>query len=502
MKMTILVVDDEPRILSSLAALFDGQGHTTYTFSSGEECTAFLSKQTADVIFLDVVLPGMDGLETLVRIRDLASGARVMMMSGQADLAQAVKAAKLGAVNFFEKPLNPDHILLSLDAIGEQIALERKAALLEKELDLENAIIGDSPVMKQLLEGIAKAAPSDGRVLITGEMGTGKELVARAIHRRSGRKGLFVSLNCAALPGTLVESELFGYEKGAFTGALRPKPGRFETADGGTLFLDEIGDMGLDTQAKLLRVLEENEAVRLGGSAPYKFHVRIIAATNKDLSEEIRQRRFREDLFYRLNVIPLECPPLRERWSDIPMLARYYLARICGGTGRGMKDWGEGALDLFSAYSWPGNVRELRNAVERLVIMAEGRMIEAEEVRSVLYGRPVTAYGGPEGRETLLDVLPGGAVRPDSAHQAGVEGTASRPDGAILQPEGKVHETSGEDPWLTEGAASFRERVEQYEKRILSSGFAQTGGNVSLLARMLKMDRSNLHRKLKQYGIK
>lgn len=295
--MRILVVDDEHRIRSSLRGLLRDEGYTVEDCESGERCVERVREEGFDVVLLDVVLNGMDGLETLRRIRQIAPMTKVLMMSGQSDLSTAVRATKLGAHNFFEKPLNPDRVLLELKNIADQMVLEQRVASLENLMGWEEEMVGDSPVMRCLREAITKAAPSDGRVFIFGENGTGKELVARAIHRESSRsRRPFVSLNCAALPRDLVESELFGYEKGAFTGAVRRKPGRFETADGGTLFLDEVGDMALETQAKLLRVLEENEAVRLGGNTPYRFDVRIISATNKNLTREIEEGRFRNDL--------------------------------------------------------------------------------------------------------------------------------------------------------------------------------------------------------------
>ncbi|MFH1942263.1 MAG: sigma-54 dependent transcriptional regulator [bacterium] len=450
--MRVLIVDDEPRIRSSVEGLLREEGYVVESCETGEKCLELAQKETFDVVLLDVVLPRMDGLEVLERLKKAASGMKVLMMSGRADLSTAVRATKLGAHDFFEKPLNPDRVLLALKNISDRMVLERRVVSLESLMDQEDEMVGDSLPMRRLRETILRAAPSEGRVLIYGENGTGKELVARAIHRGSSRKDRpFVSLNCAALPKDLVESELFGYEKGAFTGAIRRKPGRFETADGGSLFLDEIGDMSLDTQAKLLRVLEENEAVRLGGDTPYRFDVRILSATNKNLSAEIEAGRFREDLFYRLNVVPLTVPPLRERKEDIPLLARYFLRRICERTGKGMKKWAEGTVGVLQAYAWPGNVRELRNFVERLVIMSVGDTIETEEV---------------------AESLP---------H------TQRFPEERIPRP--------AED-------LSLKEMIEGFEREVLVRGYSDSGGNVSKLARKLKIDRANLHRKLKSYGIR
>ena len=451
--MRLLIVDDEPRIRSSLGGLLRDEGYVVDSCESGERGLELLQKEGFDVVLLDVVLPGMDGLEALERIRKITDRTKVLMMSGQADISMAVRATKLGALDFFEKPLNPDRVLLALKNIVDRMVLEQRVDSLESMVDQEREMIGDSSPMQHLREIILKAAPTDGRVLIFGENGTGKELVARAIHRGSNRRHRpFVSLNCAALPRDLVESELFGYEKGAFTGAVRRKPGHFETAEGGSLFLDEVGDMALETQAKLLRVLEENEAVRLGGDRPYRFDVRIISATNKNLTKVIEEGRFREDLLYRLNVVPLEVPALREHKEDIPLLAHHFLRRICQRTGKGMKHWGQGSVEILQSYSWPGNVRELKNFVERLVIMSGGDTITTEEVAKTLPASP-----------------------------------SESPETKIL--------VEKED-------LSLKEMVERFERDLLIRGYREVGGNVSGLARKLKIDRANLHRKLKSYGIK
>ncbi len=454
MTLRILVVDDEPNVRGSLEGLLSDEGYHVRSCKSGEEGVKSIEKDYADIVLLDVLLPGMDGIEVLKKIKTVSPQTEVLMMSGHSDLSTAVQATKLGAQNFFEKPLHPDHLILELKSIVNKINLEKRVATLENLLDQEEEMVGDSMAMKKLQKEIDKAAPSDGRILIFGENGAGKELVARAIHRKSHRRECpFVSLNCAALPQELVESELFGYEKGAFTGAVQSKPGRFEMADKGTLFLDEIGDMKLDTQAKLLRVLEENEAMRLGGKRPYSFDVRFIAATNKHLSNEIEKGHFRKDLFYRLNVIPLEVVPLRERKEDIVPLSHHFIQRISEKTGKGIKKWGTGAIKVFQSYSWPGNVRELRNMIERLVIMSEHEIIGIEEV---------------------VENLPKTTTYPQASQI----------------PDSHQHDLS------------FRERIAHLEKEILENGFRETGGNVSELARKLKIDRANLHRKLKSYGIK
>lgn len=449
--MKILIIDDEPHICKALQGLLTDQGYEAAFCQNGAEGRRALKQDSYDVLFLDVMLPDANGIEILESVVHTYPRIRVMMMSGHADMATAVQATKLGAHTFFEKPLNPDRVLLELEHLRKQRQLHNQLISMEQQA-FDQTILGDSDVMLDLKRGLIKASPSEGRVLILGENGTGKELVARGIHQQSHRsEGPFVSLNCAALPEPLVESELFGYEKGAFTGALQQKAGRFELADGGTLFLDEVGDMGLATQAKLLRVLEEHEAVRVGGSRPYRFDVRVIAATNKDLLVAIEAGEFREDLYYRLNVIPIQVPPLRNRGQDVELLAKAFMHAFCEKTGRMVPQWQEDALELLQNYGWPGNVRELRNVIERLFIMNDGPTISADLIR-----------------ETLPQ-----AVR--------LQSSAPR-----------SHELGG----------SLRDMLNAYEKSLLETGFRETDGNVSELARRLQIDRANLHRKLRQYHIK
>jgi two-component system nitrogen regulation response regulator NtrX len=450
----ILIVDDEPNIRVSLEGLLMDEGHAVASCPDGESALERTGRETFDAILLDVMLPGMSGLEVIRRIRKSDPDAAVIMMSGHADTATAVAAVQAGARQFMEKPVDPDRLLFELRNLEKHRALASRVASLEGLVEGERRLVGESEAMTRLLADVAKAAPSDGRVLIFGENGTGKELVARMVHDASNRREKpFVSLNCAAVPQALVESELFGYEKGAFTGAGSRKPGLFETAHCGTLFLDEIGDMPAETQAKLLRVLQEGEAVRVGGTSAVRFDVRVIAATNKDLGREIGEGRFREDLFYRLNVIPLHVPPLRERGDDVILLARVFLERLGRSTGKGMMEWNPKALELLRRYAWPGNVRELRNVVERLVIMSGSRVIsEADAAAALPAGKPAA---------------------------------------------GSLPSSSQADPEL-----SLAENLARYEKALLEEGLRETGGNVSLLSRKLKTDRANLHRKLKSYGIK
>ena len=349
-----------------------------------------------DLVFLDIFMSHMDGLETLTELKRLRPEATVVMISGHGTIETAVKATRLGAYDFIEKPLSLEKTLITMSRALEHGRLERENAVLRSRLDERAEIIGESDVMRRLREHIATAAPSTGRVLIHGENGSGKELVARAIHALSARREApFVEVNCAAIPEELIESELFGHERGAFTGALARRRGKFETADTGTVFLDEIGDMSLKTQAKVLRALEEQAFERVGGRETLKVDVRVIAASNRDLPSLIAQGAFREDLFYRLNVIPIEVPPLRARTEDVPALVEHFIRVFCAENGKRLKTVAPGALTWFMTYEWPGNVRELRNMVERLVIMVPGDTIGADDLPPPLRpkGEPAAAVG-------------------------------------------------------------------------------------------------------------
>ncbi len=448
--MHILVADDDQNICESLSWLLKSEGHSVRVCGSGEEAVALCRQEPFELVFLDVMMPGMGGLAALSQIMSEQPQVKVVMISGQADLSMAVQATRAGAYDFLEKPLHPEKVILEVAHLRKEMQIHTQVNTLRKLVDQEYQLVGKSPVMQMLRRTIEKAAPSEGRILVFGENGTGKEMVAREIHRASLRADKpFVQLNCAALPKELIESELFGYEKGAFTGATQRKPGLIEQADGGTLLLDEVGDMALETQAKLLRVLQENEYYRVGGTAPQRFDVRIIAATNKDLQAEIDLGRFRQDLYFRLHVIPITVPPLRAHLEDMPELAGHFVALVCQRNGKKMKTLTPQALAALQSYSWPGNVRELRNIIERLVIMVEKEVMDAEEVR------PVIGVGTAE-----------------------VEGM---PAIAFDQP--------------------LRDQLQAYERSILLRGLQQFNGNISRLAAALQTDRANLHRKLRQYGI-
>jgi two-component system nitrogen regulation response regulator NtrX len=367
---SILVVDDERDIRESLRGILEDEGYTVLLADSGEACLEQLRKRSCEVVLLDVWLPGIDGLETLGRIRQIEEPPEVIMISGHGTIETAVRATKLGAFDFLEKPLSLERTLIVLKNALDAHRLRRENTEFKKQTVAKSVIAGESIPMKALRQQISVMAPTNGRVLIYGESGTGKELVAHAIHAHSLRKeNLFVEVNCAAIPEDWIESELFGHRKDALPAATSDKEGKFEKANEGTLFLDEVGDMSLKTQSKVLRALDEQKFTRVGDDDAIKVDVRVIAATNKDLEEEISRGNFREDLFYRLNVIPFYVPPLRERKEDIPLLARHFLKQFSSAYSRRSHEIAEDAVDVLTRYSWPGNVRELRNVIERLVIM-------------------------------------------------------------------------------------------------------------------------------------
>src|SRR5918911_1563829 len=402
MKPTILIVDDEAGVRSALSGVLRDEGYEVEAVDSGEACLDRVARAPYDVIVLDIWLPGLDGLATLARLKERRVDAPVVMISGHGNIESAVRAIKMGAFDFVEKPLSLEKTVLVVNNALRQRRLEAENRALRAKVDRHQAMVGESYAMRQLREQVAMAAPTNGRVLIYGENGTGKELVARTVHALSRRRaGAFVEVNCAAIPEELIESELFGHVRGAFTGAVADRRGKFEAADGGTIFLDEIGDMSVKTQAKVLRVLQEQMLEPVGGTTSIKVDVRVLAATNKDLQAEIRAGHFREDLYFRLNVIPIFVPALRDRQEDIPLLADHFMAEFAREYGRRLKNFESGARAVLQQYPWPGNVRELRNVIERLMIMVPGDSILAGDLSFLdpaALSRPATALEPPAER--------------------------------------------------------------------------------------------------------
>ena len=396
---TILLVDDEPGVRSALGGVLRDEGYDVDAVDSGEACLECLGRQAYDVVVLDIWLPGMDGLATFARMRERSIDSQVVMISGHGNIESAVKAIKMGAFDFVEKPLSLEKTVLVIRNALRQRRLEAENQALRARVDAQHTMVGESLAMTHLREQVAMAAPTNGRVLIYGDNGTGKELVARNIHEMSRRRaGPFIEVNCAAIPEELIESELFGHVRGAFTGAVADRRGKFELAHGGTIFLDEIGDMTLKTQAKVLRVLQEQVMMPVGGSSRVRVDARVLAATNKDLPVEIRAGRFREDLYFRLNVVPIFVPALRDRQEDIPLLAEHFMAMLAREYGRRPKVFETDAIAALQRYAWPGNVRELRNLVERLMIMVPGERVAARDLTFLDQGTLGTVEAAAPGR--------------------------------------------------------------------------------------------------------
>ena len=450
MSNRVLVIDDEGGIREAVRQVLDYEGWQVKTASSGGEGLSLYSEFRPHVVLLDVKMAGLDGLDTLSRLRDLDPPATVVMISGHGSIADAVQATHRGAFDFLEKPLDTDRLLVTLRNALQHSALSGENRELRRVLDERYPMVGDSPALEQVRALIDRVGPTNARVLIRGENGSGKELVARALHQASARRErAFVEVNCAAIPSELIESELFGHMKGSFTGAFADRVGKFELADGGTLFLDEIGDMSLSAQAKVLRVLQEGTVTRIGASKSSEVDVRVLAATNKWLEQEIEAGRFREDLYHRINVIPIEIPPLRDRLEDIPALVAHFIATLSKSTGVAPRPFTEEAIRALMRRSWPGNVRELRNAIERLLILATGRQVNAADV------------------ERLIPAA-----------------------------EGAVEPTDGrEGPPSLEGYKGEAERI------FLLRKLRENGWNISETARELDIPRSNLYKKLERYKL-
>ncbi len=453
MSAAVLIVDDEAGVRSALAGVLSDEGYAVETVESGEACLRLAGGRVFDLIILDIWLPGVDGLETLTTLRARGVDAQVVMISGHGSIEAAVRAIKLGAFDFVEKPLSLDKTLLVARNALRQRRLEVENQALRADADRRQVMVGESPVMADLREQVALAAPTNGRVLIHGENGTGKELVARSLHTLSRRAaGPFVDVNCAAIPEDLIESELFGHVRGAFTGAVQDRRGKFELADEGTIFLDEIADMSLKTQAKVLRVLQEQVIERVGGRDGVPVDVRVVAATNKSLPEEIRAGRFRDDLFYRLNVVPITVPPLRDRREDVGPLSEHFLSIYAGEYGHRVKHIDPEALAVLRQYDWPGNVRELRNVIERVVIMVPGPVVTA---RDLSFLKASTSTSGTTGRVV--------------------------------------------DPPV---AARLHEARDQFERDYILHALAAHRGNMTRAADALGLERSHLYRKMRAFGIR
>ncbi len=449
MAKQILVVDDEERIRQSLNGILKDEGYEVQEAKDGTQALKQLETDPPDLVLLDIWMPGMDGMEILERMKAQMPNLPVIMISGHGNIELAVKAVKLGAYDFIEKPLSLEKVLLAANNALLFSKLEQENQALRQEVERKYEIVGTSPEILKLKEQIKIVAPTNGWVLINGENGTGKELVARGIHRLSLRaEKTFVEVNCAAIPEELIESELFGHEKGSFTGALTKKRGKFDLANEGTIFLDEIADMSLKTQAKILRILQEQKFERVGGTEMIYVDVRVVAATNRDLMEEIQKGKFREDLYYRLNVIPITVPPLRERKADIPLLVEHFITTFCLENNKEVKKISPESMELLVGYAWPGNVRELKNIVERMVIMTRGQVIEAKDVPGPVREQP----------KTPLEF---------SFFEYGL----------------------------------LRDARREFEKRFIMKKLMENEENISKTAEVIGIERSNLHRKIKSYGI-
>jgi two-component system nitrogen regulation response regulator NtrX len=446
MSQRVLIVDDEAGIRQALKQVLEYEDLEVRVASSGGEAITLYTEFRPHLVFLDVKMAGLDGLETLSRLRAVDSRAQIVMISGHGTIATAVEATQRGAFDFLEKPLDTDRLLLTVRNALAHGDLMGENARLRQASESRYQMVGSSPALEAVRELISKVGPTSARVLITGENGTGKELVARALHDASPRRDRpFVEVNCAAIPSELIESELFGHMKGSFTGAFADRSGKFEQADGGTLFLDEVGDMSLPAQAKLLRVLQEGVVTRIGGSKPIQVDVRVLAATNKDLEHEIEEERFREDLLYRLNVVPIEVPALRDRRDDIPALVRHFAEQLAASAGVPGRKFSDEAITLLKSRVWAGNVRELRNAVERALILASGKVVTARDVERLL-------------------------------------------------PSVEVHAAAGD-------SLSLEEFKLEAEKQYLAQQLRLRDWNISETARALRVPRSNLYKKIERYAL-
>jgi len=471
MKPRILVIDDEAAIRDSLRMILEYENYEFAGASNGQDGLAQIQRERPDLVLLDIKMPAMDGMEVLRKIKTVDETLPVVMISGHGTTATAVEAIRSGAIDFLDKPLSSERVIVTIQNTLSQSQLRKENRELKLAMESRYEIVGSSPALRRVLEAVQRAAPTNATVMLLGESGVGKELVARTIHRNSPRAGQrFIQVNCAAIPEELIESELFGHEKGSFTGATEKQIGKFEQADRGTIFLDEVGDMSPKTQAKVLRVLQEQEVERLGSARTIKVDVRVIAATNKNLEEAIQRGEFREDLFFRLNVIPIQVPPLRERRDDIPQLVQHFAKRISEEHNLKPRRFEPRAMEALQRYRWRGNIRELRNTVERLMIMAPGDLIRVEDLPTEVRG-----------------------VSPSPASPSDAPALAQPAAGA----GGSATSTSG-----TPAPGTLREFKEAAERAFLVEKLRENNWNISKTAEALDTPRSNLYKKLEQYGIK
>jgi len=467
LKPRILVIDDEAAIRDSLRMILEYEGYGFTGAASGQDGLALVQRDRPDLVLLDIKMPGMDGMEVLRKLRALDDGLPVVMISGHGTTSTAVEAIKSGALDFLDKPLSSERVILTLQNALKQQELRQENRALKLAMEAKYEIVGESQAIRAVLESVKRAAPTNATVMLLGESGVGKELVARTIHRNSPRAGQrFIQVNCAAIPEELIESELFGHEKGSFTGATEKQVGKFEQADRGTIFLDEVADMSAKTQAKVLRVLQEQEVERLGSARTIKVDVRVVAATNKNLEEMIQRGEFREDLYFRLNVIPILVPPLRERRSDIPLLVQHFARRMSDEHNMKPKRFDPRAMEALQRYRWRGNIRELRNTVERVLIMTPGDVVRIEDLpQDVRADVPVMAQVEPA---AVAAVVSSG-------------------------PQSQAPSVS---------AGTLREFKDAAERAFLVQKLRENNWNISKTAEVIDTPRSNLYKKLEQYGIK
>ncbi|MBS1902695.1 MAG: sigma-54-dependent Fis family transcriptional regulator [Bacteroidetes bacterium] len=502
----ILIIDDEAGIRDTLAWIFEYEKHSVLTAESGSDGLKIINDGTpVDCIILDVKMPGMDGLETLQRIREIRSDVPVIMISGHGTIETAVEATKLGAFDFVEKPPDREKLLLIVRNATEKKHLETQVRIMRERLQGRENMLGNSAAMRNIRSMIERVAPTEARVLITGENGSGKELVARGIHKGSRRAEMpFIEVNCAAIPRDLIESELFGHEKGSFTGAQAQRIGKFEQADGGTLFLDEIGDMSLEAQAKVLKVIDEGWIERVGSSSgkPIKVDVRLIAATNKNLPEEIRGGRFREDLYHRLNVIPIFVPPLRERREDIPMLVRAFAEEFAAEAKRRAPKFDEGAIHLLVSLPYSGNIRELRNVIERIVILTGAETVHREDVERL--GVAFSMMPGASPAQPSVAPSAGAAASPASVDDELAKSVILTPAdmARIKAAEVEAYAGAGIHPFEEALAAgTFQDFKDRAEKIYIEERLREFNWNISRTAEAMNIQRSHLYTKMRKFGL-